>query len=231
MNDKRAGRTAGFTLIEVLLAVFIMTIIMVTIFGSFQLLFSNSEAVEEHLRIYAMAQGCFYRMTADLTAIQITPDSMYQSPEKTDTPDPYRLVCEEMDTDVEGGRYKLRFASGAHLPLSGGLPEGIGEITYYVDRMDGVNVLRRSDCQILEASPELPRNDPILCRDVKSLRFLFYDEDGEEHETWDSDADETGYATPAAIRLILEMESGGTVHPFETMVALPVRRLKKENTL
>ncbi len=231
MKKKRTEQASGFTLIEVLLAVFILGVIMVTIFGSFQVLFSNTEAVEGHLRAYEMAQGCFSRIMSDLMNIHITDGQMYKPPEGITPPDPYRLVCEQMDTPGEGARFKLRFASGAHLPFSSRLSGGIGEITYYVDGTDdGQSPLRRSDCNVLEASPELPRNDPILCRNVKSLQFFFYDETGSEHETWDSDAEETGNATPVAVRIVLEIENESIAYSFETMVALPVRRLKRETT-
>lgn len=232
MGKKQAETTSGFTLIEVLLAVFIFGIIMMTVFGSFHLLFSNTEAVKEHLKAYEMAQTCFARIMTDLTVIKITDGLIYKPPESTTTPDPYRLVCEKSDSNGEGTQSRLRFASGAHLPFSGRLPGGIGEIVYYMDRKEGEKtVLRRADGNILEPPLETSGNDPILCRNVKSMQFTFLDETKAEHEDWNSDAGEFGFATPVAIRIFLEIEGESTVHPFETTVVLPVHRMKKEDVL
>ncbi len=227
-----AKNAAGFTLLEVLLAVFIFSIVMVTVFGSFHLLFSDTAAVQEHLQAYESAQTCFARIMADLAAIQITDKFIYKPPESRDAADPYRLVCEKNNSAGGGDSPKLRFASIAHLPLSGRTAGGIAEIIYYLDGKESEKkVLRRADNHVLEPSAETSGHDPILCRNVKSIRFVFLDQDRAEHEAWNSDEEEFGFATPKTIRITLEIENETRVHPFETTVMLPVWRLKKEGVL
>jgi len=67
-----------------------------------------------------------------------------------------------------------------------------------------------------------------LCNNLKSLVFKYYDAEGSEFDEWNSDADEYGYATPAAISIHLEIGNETASYDFETTVRLAVRREKIE---
>jgi len=89
-------------------------------------------------------------------------------------------------------------------------------------------VLKRADH--LYPYPPFEENggDPVLCQDVKSLAFRYYDNEGSESEEWNSDSDEYGHATPAAIVIQLEIGNESTSYTFETTVRLAVHRKKIE---
>ena len=225
-------KSSGFTLIEILLAIFIFAIIATTIFGSFASVFSTTEAITEGMASYQMAKNCLDRMVLDLREIRISMPPEYAPPDANDTTDPYRVIG---DLSSAGSSFsRLRFASLAHLPLEGSTRDGIAEIVYYVQNTEEDNyVLRRADSlhpykrfegKIFEEST----GDPILCEGIKSLTFKYYDDEETESDSWDSESMESKYSTPRAIRIKLEFGDEFSSLFFETMVSFPLYREKKE---
>jgi len=219
---------AGFTLMEVLVAIAILAIVVTTILASFNSVFSTTEVLGESADIYEMAKNCMKRMALDLKSIHIAQRPIYKPPEFDQPPDPYRLVATTKDIGGTGFA-QIRFASRAHVRLEKSPRAGIAEIIYYVQvREDGLPVLKRADNLYPYPDFEEKGRDPVLSKYVKSLAFKFYDKEGLEFEVWDSDSDEFGYATPTAIAIKLELAGKTTSHTFETMVSLPISREKTE---
>jgi len=218
----------GFTLLEILIAIFIFSVIVTTIFASYNSIFSNSETIDRGITTYEMAKNCLSRMAIDLKSIHVSLPPEYVHPDFDDPPDPFRIVGENFF--IESTSFpKVRFTSLAHLPLGKNKHEGIAEIVYYVQAADdGHFLLKRSDNLYLFQLFEEKASDPVLCENIKTLTFKYYDQEGTEYDLWDSDAEEFGYATPRAIGIKLELGSGSDSKLFETMVTLPVCRRKKE---
>ena len=95
-------REAGFTLMEVLVAITILAVVVTTILASFNSVFSTTEVLDESADIYEMAKNCMKRLTSDLESIQITQRPLYKPPEFDQPPDPYRIVTTSSDTDGTG---------------------------------------------------------------------------------------------------------------------------------
>ncbi|MDM8523382.1 type II secretion system protein [Desulfococcaceae bacterium HSG8] len=234
-NRIKKQETAGFTLFEILIAIFIFGIIVTTIFGSFTAVFSNAEEIDKTTAAYELAKNCLDRMVVDLGSVYISSDTAYIKPSvgSSDTPDPYRIMG---DTSYAGTTVfsRLRITSSAHISLENSERDGIAEIVYYVQLMDeDVYVLRRADSlypytRFEGKTFEEKGSDPILCEGIKSLEFIYYDDEGTEYERWDSESDESKYATPTAIRIKLELGDEFSSLLFETMVKLPIFREKKE---
>ena len=230
--------TSAFTLLEIMIAIFIFAIIVTTIFGSFNYLYSNPESLKHDLKNYEMAQNCFNRIIADLESLNITPELFYKPPDMDSDPDPYRVQGDGYPAN-EPGLGRLRFASMAHLPLGEDTREGVAEITYYLQESDDENtgyLLRRAD-QLYPYDPfEEKSSDPLLCEGVKTLTFTYIDEEKEEHEQWDSEDDSYKYATPRIIHIQLVLQTSTTNAEdeedngllFETQVKLPIWRQGKE---
>lgn len=214
----------GFTLMEVLVAVAILAVVVTTILASFNSVFSTTEVLDESADLYEMAKNCIKRLTSDLESIHITQRQQYKPPEFDQPPDVYRIVTATGDIDGTGIA-KLRFTSKAHISLEKSPGKGIAEIIYYVQAgNDGDLVLKRADNLYPFPAFEERSGDPVLCKHVKSLAFKFYNQDGIEFSSWDSDSDEFGYATPKAIAVSLELGNKASSQSFETMVALPIFR-------
>jgi general secretion pathway protein J len=132
--------------------------------------------------------------------------------------------------DADGtGFAGLRFTSRAHISLDNSNRGGISEIIYYIqEKTDGQLVLKRADNLYPYPPFEENSSDPVLCRYVKSLAFKFYDTEGEEFESWNSDEDDYDHATPTAIGIQLEIGNETESFAFETTVRMPVHRNKIE---
>jgi len=221
-------RGAGFTLLEILIAIFIFAIIMTTIFASYRTVFSHNDVINNG-RIYnEMAKTCLDRMIADLQSIHVALPPAYTIPDLDDQPSLYRIVGETVY--IKGLDFpRLRFTSLAHLPFNKNQHDGIAEIVYYVQATDeNIFVLKRSDNLFPLQTFEERAGDPVLCQGLKTLEFRFYDQEGTEYEIWDSDLEEFGYATPRAIGIKLELDTGSGSLLFETRVTLPIGREQKE---
>jgi general secretion pathway protein J len=218
------GRASGFTLIEILIAILIFGILVTTLFGSFRAVFYNTEGLENDSKVFEMAKNCLHRMTLDLQAIHISRPPEYKLPGMNDAPNPYRFIGEV----VYAGQSRfprLRFASAAHIPFEKSGRDGIAEIVYYVQALkNGGFVLRRSDTLFPHKDFEENAGDPMLSEQVKSLTFTYFDAEGGEHESWDSESDRFRYATPVSISIRLEIGDESSFHTFETMIAFPAHR-------
>ncbi|MBW2540169.1 MAG: hypothetical protein JRE27_11265 [Deltaproteobacteria bacterium] len=171
-----------------------------------------------------MAERCLNRIMQDLQSIHVSLPPEFAAPEFNDEPDPYRVIGTSSDIGNTAVA-KLRFTSFAHLPHERNLRKGIAEIIYYVEPdNDRHLVLRRSD-RLYPYSPlKEKQNDPLLCENVKRLTFTYYDSEGREFTTWDSDSETFQYETPTMIIVNLEVGDDTDSFSFETAVPLAVHR-------
>ena len=222
----------GFSLFEIMIAIFIFSVIVATIFGSYNAVFFGVEKIEQSIELSQMANSCLSRVTKDLESIYIEIPPLYSFPEFETEPNIYRVKCENNNIG-ENEFSKLRFTSFAHLAFDKKIKNGICEIVYYVQAITENNdktkyVLRRKDT--LYPYPdefEEDKKDPILCEGLKSFKFLFYDDEGNEHESWDSESQESGFSTPYSIKIKFEIQAfESPPQLFETTIVLPVFRKK-----
>ena len=218
----------GFTLLEIMIAISIFAIIVTTIFTSYSSLLSGSKTSDQGTASYEMAKNCLNRMIVDLGSIHLTLPPGYSPPVLGEPPELYRIVGEIFD--IQGVSFpRLKFTSLAHLSFGGKTEKGIAEIVYYVQASgDGNYVLKRADNLYPYETFEEKAGDPVLCTDVKSLTFKYYDQDGTAFDFWDSDDEDFGYSTTKAIDINLELAESSDSLWFKTMVTLPVYREKKE---
>lgn len=229
-HSARPAPAKGFTLVEILIAVVIFAIVMTTVLGSFNLAFVGIDDIKNGMNRFDAARNCLHRIQLDLQALHLTMKPRYRPPDNDSDPDPFRIVG---DTSDSAGKSfgRLRFASLAHVPLGRLKWEGVAEIVYYVeaDRNDSP-VLRRSDRldPVEEERDEV--SDPILCDQVLGLTFTYFDAEGADYERWDSESDDFGYATPAAIEIKLILGTEENSDTFTTTVRLPQQRAETEET-
>jgi general secretion pathway protein J len=229
----RAVRQGGFTLLEILLAIFIFAVVMSTIFGTFNAVVSRTDAIKNGMGGYEMARTCLNRIAEDLTTVYVDRKPLYAPRDFDDGPDPYRFFGKET---FEGNKSFswLRFAATDHLSLNGGQETGIAEIVYYVKEEgypESVFVLKRADTAYPydeDYEFEEKESDPVLCEDIEEFSLVYIDQEGNELETWDSDADLSKYASPRAVFVKLKIKNNESVYGFETKIVLPVFREKFE---
>lgn len=227
-SDRRSTRSgrAGFTVMEIMLAVFILAIVITTVLASFDSVFSTTATLDNSAKYYDMAKNCLNRLTLDLESLYVAYPPLFKPPELDSPPDPYRFFG--IQSDVAGISFaQLRFTSHAHIPFEKSTRHGIAEIVYYIAaKADGQLVLKRSDRLYPYPPFEERGSDPVLCENVKSLAVKYYDSEGAESGSWDSDSQEYGYATPIAIEIQLELGDESQSYVFATRIQLPVKRDK-----
>jgi len=236
MKNPRRNRTVspegqqGFTLIEILIALFIFSMVVGVVFISFREIAVSAGIVNKSNDDYEMAYGCFELMRRDLASVYITQKPFYASPD-TDTlseKDPFRF---EGKTEIAGGASfpVIRFTSRCHLPVNRDNRKGIAEIVYYTDESEEYGtVLRRADRVTFDEEFVRKKSHPVILRKIKSIGVVYYDGEGREHETWDSESDEFGYATPSSVKIRVDIVDDDKVLPFETRIVLSSFREKTE---
>lgn len=216
----------GFTLMEILVAVFILGVVVTTVLASFNMVFSNAESLEGAASVFDMGKTCLSRISGDLENIFVLERPLYKTPGRDDPPDLYRI---QGSVDTLGGTKiaKLRFTSRAHVSLGNSRPEGIAEIVYYVQPVAGGSLrLKRADNLYPYPRFEERSADPVLCENVKALAFEFVDGEGRAFDNWDSESANFGNATPVSVAVRLEIGDGNDTYGFRTTVALPSVRRK-----
>lgn len=230
-----SGKKTGFTLLEILIAIFIFSVVVSTIFGTFNGVISRTDAIKNGLNGFEMARICLNRISSDLNAIHIEQKPLYHPPDFDDPPDPYGVFGKETFAGNKSFS-RLRFASTEHLPMTRQFEKGIAEIVYYVKEQgypESEFVLKRSDVVYPydeDYEFEEKAGDPVLCEGIEEFNVYYYDKEENEYEQWDSDSDFLKYATPCAIKIKLKIKSGDGdgFYTFETKIALPVFREKSE---
>jgi general secretion pathway protein J len=218
----------GFTLLEIVIAIFIFSVIVTTIFGSYNSVFTGAEVMNQDVTSYETARTCLNRMIFDLESIHVSFSPQYSPPDFNAPPDPYRIIGSTVNVQTVSFP-KLRFTSTAHVSFGGKTESHIAEIVYYVQATDNeYYLLRRADNLYPYEEFEENANDPVLCENLKSLTFNYYDGEGTKYDTWDSDTEDFGYATPSAIGITLELANGVDSLWFKTMITLPVYRKKQK---
>ena len=209
-------KAKGFTLIEILIAVFILGIVLSTVYASYTGTFRIIRATETDAELYGMARTVLERMTRDLEAVAAWKGAF------TFTARPYYLGDREFT--------RLIFRSTAHIAFSEREePAGIAVIEYGVEEgteKEGY-VLSRSDSLYRDPEKEAaPTGGFLLCDRVETLTYRFFDSAGKEYETWNNGDDEAQKKkAPAMVEIRLGLvNEKDREHPysFMTRVRLPL---------
>ena len=218
--------SAAFTLLEILIAMFIFAIVLSTIYTSYTGAFRIVDETESQTDIYEMARIALERMHEDLECVYIPGNPKSAEPEE-----PASALSKFLgeDKEIEGrSADPLRFNSTAHLVFSEeDVASGTAEIAYYVEEGDEGEgfVLYRSDTSTFEEKPEEQTGGLVLCDSLVSVSFAYYDDEGEVSDDWDSTSDQLKNQIPRMVSILLEFQNKSdpeTPCKFLTTVALPV---------
>lgn len=216
------SKARGFTLLELLIAITMLVIVLTTLYGSYRSFLTRNPWIENEIQSQEMARTCLNQMLADLGAVYVVPSSEYRPPQSSDSPNPYCVIAENLSAGKKTFP-RLRFSSLFHLRLEDRRRQDIAHIVYYIQPIsNGTFVLRRSET--LYPFPPFKENpaDPVLCKDIRSLSYTFYDSKGKEYLIWDSDSSDFGQQTPAAMHITIEIEyRQGAALKMETGLVFP----------
>jgi general secretion pathway protein J len=206
----------GFTLVEILIAIFILGIVMSTVYASYTGTFRIIRETQGDAEIYGMARNALDRMVRDL-----------QSAAR------WRGAFTFLTNSVTLGKrdfLRLTFRSAAHVTFSEReVPGGISVIEYRVEEgteKEGYVLIRGDNLYRDPGKAEPIPGGYILCDRVDALTYLFYDEAGKEYQSWDSgsqtEAQRNRAPTGVLIRLsIVNAADKERPYRFTTRVRIP----------
>ena len=221
------NKVSGFTLIEILIAIFILGVVLSTVYAAYTGTFRIIRTSEYDSDIYTMGRMTLQRMLQDLGAIG-----------------PYNGKLEFLSKQSDRSRQtfpQLVFTSTVNLDLGNQEnPAGVGTIDYYVEEgreKTGFVLMRVKNVhreKLLDDQIDLRKGAFPLCDRLHSLNFKFYDSSGKESETWDSttDTDMQKNRLPAVIAVELNLinpDNRDIPFKFMTKIYLPVNQVDRDN--
>jgi len=223
----------GFTLVEMMLAVALLSIIVTVIYSSFHTLGRIMRRTERTKGAYQAARLVMSRMREDLSCAYFSPT---------------RKNFVFKGEDIEGikddaGADALTFVTTAHVISGRDVPEGdLAEVSYYLDEENRGLLVRREDVSP-DSKLEMGGNFDILGKNVVGLNFTYLDgreeparraggtttdldKAEEEKKAWkyEWDSEQTPYL-PRAVKVDLSvLNEEGDVQDFSTTILLAMGR-------
>jgi general secretion pathway protein J len=228
MREPPVRNSGGFTLLEILVAVFIFAVVMTTLFSSFDAFVLTGQTLTSSVAFRDSLRRPLEVMRTDLLSILVSQPPGYRKPGAGTEPDPFRMSGETLSLDGQPFS-RLTFSSFSHIPSGGSPAGGVARIGYHVrgNAGDGYDLCRSDSLRPFRDDP-FSDCDPILFRNVLGFRITFLDGEGKEHGEWDSDSRENGRAFPAALDLVLTLKTPSGPETVRTRLGVPVGREVKE---
>lgn len=217
----KLSKARGMALIEVMVALGILTMMVASVWSGFEGTVRASEISEKVQTRYQSVRSALNRMAVEI------PHAYLSFSQSIDEQRHFTIF----DGQVESDSSILTFSSFAHLRLRKDSNEGDQSlIQYFVARdpenTDKRHLYRRESKRLTGDLPEdLERFEPayVLCEDVESIRFEYWDEVNEEwRKDWTTirnDAQPDRLPERVRIELSIEDEEGETLR-FYTQTIL-----------
>lgn len=210
----------GFTLIEVLVAVMIFSIVIFTLFSAFNGFMITSEDITRNVSQSGKMRNALKRICLDFEQLYVLKVPRYSKPEFNSDPDPYRFVGKEASVGQKIFS-AVTFTSLAHAITGKDPGQGVARISYYVKENENDTY----DLYRADSLPPYPAdlgscNDHILGKEISEFEIFYTDINGDEHRYWDSESDEFNYIFPASVSLKILFNSQGKNQVFETSIKL-----------
>jgi general secretion pathway protein J len=170
-NRVARARAAGFTLIEVMLALAILGFVTAIMWGSFSQTATNKKAIEAAQDRTHTVRVALLRMVREIEMAYLS------ASENTALSDRRTFLIGASRSDVD----ELQFSSFAHQRMRAGVAEGdTSLISYYGERDPEdrrvLNLMRRETRRLQAENPSTILGEAyILCPDVSRLKIQYYD--------------------------------------------------------
>ena len=211
-------RRSGFTLVEVLVSIFILSVVMSTVYVAYSGTLKVTRQMEEEGNTYKMARLTMDRIIRDLSSLQTSGGSFYFTAEKE------KVKNSEF--------HSLHFWSAAHLAF--GANEGESSpatISYTIreDNPEGSFSLWRADVAAAKPHEQEEKAEAyIICKNIDSFKLTFYDAESRETDVWDSSATaEQGKQLPRSAKIELAIVNANNKekpYKFMTRIFLPSKK-------
>ena len=214
---------AGFTLLEILIAIAILALVVSTLYGAYSGTIETTEKVESLRDIDQTARLALMQMADDFKSLY------YREAEGDAEDSPFRFSG---GMAAEGGEGTVvEFASTSHLGFDLVYPSlRINRIRYVLEQQsDNEKYYRlvRKELPFADLPGEREETSVELADYVESFTLTYLNEDGQSFSQWDTKAEETEDPTPRLVQIQLQM-AGENSRIFTTSVAPQVWEGEKE---
>ncbi len=192
---------SGFTLLEILIALLIFSMVITGLFYSFKAFVASSESIKNQITLHEKLIDAMKRIDMDIKSIFILQPPRYKKPEFNTNTDVHRFIGYE--TDLGPSKIQIMsFSSFAHVKFGTDLWNGVSKVTYYLK----LNEKKLYDFHRSDINPPFTDDinncsDPILIRDVTEIEIIYKDRENSEYNYWDSDSEEFDYRFPSTVGL------------------------------
>ncbi len=208
----------GFTLIEVLLAVFIASIVMTVLYASFFQIIKAKDKVEEELELYHEARVIFSKMTRDLVT------AFPRGSVNSDSPN---SVSDFFIGSQENNFSTLTFTSLSRTPAPDTKESDQTEISYYLEPTEDdpelFALMRRDDPTIGtdEGGSQYPISERIVGFTVSYIgEESLASENQELAFEWNS-SETSSLPSAVNVNIVLRSPRGDDIE-FNTLILIPV---------
>ena len=202
---------------EILVAVGVLALMGSLMFGVVRTMFRVSEDLDEVVRTSHMGRVALERMSRDLSQAFL---SLQQGEE------------EKTETVFIGERDRVVFAYLGNIAVrAGGVETDQGIVEYKLagpsEDRPGSNLVRRFKA-VIDDDAESGGKEAILAEGVKTVRFQYWDKDGEDWEdSWKAEdwlsTTPPGYRLPSRIKIRLELyDIEENIYEYETQTLVYV---------
>jgi general secretion pathway protein J len=215
-STRLSNNNRAFTLLEILIAVFILAVVMSTVYAAYQGTFRIVRESEDKNEIYSMTRTVMQRMFRDFTSASARGG---------------KVTFVARKSPVTNGNFvDLTLTSNAHLAFDDDEPKtGIAEIAYSLEEDpsgEGFRLLR-SDFLAAEAGGERSSEGHVILKKIQNLTYAFFDAAGTEYSTWDSTTEQAVQKNrmPTIVGITITLVNDrDQEHPykFTTKIFMPV---------
>ncbi len=222
-----SSNARGFTLMELLIAIFILGVVLTTIYSAYSGTMRVVKEIDDDARAYKMARITLDRMTRDMSSLQ-----RFSTQQPNQQPQSAFIFQSERKTIERREFSSLYVWSAGHLAFDEGeVPGRPASIAYFVkeDREKIISLWRSDVAGTKPSADKKNEGGVIICENLQSLKLKFYDENGRDYESWDTDASTEPQKgkPPAAVQIelmLLNPRDAEKPYTFMTKIALPVRK-------
>jgi type II secretion system protein J len=208
---------AGFTLLEIVIAVTILAAVFTGLYSAFSSTLETTEAVESERDVEQAARLGLMRMADDLASVY------FKEVASGSEASPYRFEGGDTEALDQGGTV-LEFATSGRLDFDMVFPSlRINRVSYALeaDPVSGSYYrLVRREIPFPSLGGKGKETVIEVGEEVEGLTLTYVDEEGQVRSQWDSEASEGDVFLPSMVHIRLQL-AGDKSRFFATTVALP----------
>jgi general secretion pathway protein J len=194
---------AGFTLLEILIALFIFTLVAAIMTHALRTVFNAQARTEEHATRLAKLQMATLLLSRDIEQIINRPIINREEAE---------------DPAVIGNAHEIMFTHGGFANPLGQLQRSTLQRTHY---FLANHTLIRETWQVLDQSATSKSDQRRLLSDVTQLRFEYVDQDNRVNDKWPP-PNQKNAELPKAVRVIITINHWGQLTQFYLIPGQPL---------